>query len=186
MKGEGRHSEEVHGDDDLSVIAQESSPEFPCLLGRRQAPDVARNCPFRDVEAEFEKFTMNPGSAPGGILLHHPLDQRSNLGIDLGSARALWARAQAPEQPKASPMPGNNGFWFDNDQDVVPCRPKAAEQNPKHSILDSQPGARLFSLEYTQLLTEGEDLEAEVVPRTEESVEAVEDEKWNHGSGFIA
>ena len=45
------------------MIAQESSPEFPCLPGRRQAPDVARNCAFRDVEAEFEKFTI-PIEAP--------------------------------------------------------------------------------------------------------------------------
>jgi hypothetical protein len=45
-KSEGRHGEEVHGRDDFAVIAQESSPEFPCLLGRRQAPDVARNCAF--------------------------------------------------------------------------------------------------------------------------------------------
>ena len=53
-KSEGRHGEEVHGRDDFAVIAQESSPEFPCLLGRRQAPDVARNCAFRDLEAELE------------------------------------------------------------------------------------------------------------------------------------
>ena len=80
-------------------------------------------------------------------------------------------------------MPGDNGFWFDNDQDVVRCRPKAAEQNPKYSILDSQSRVRLFSLEYAQLLTEGKDLEAEVVAATEKSAEAGEeaDEKWNHG-----
>ena len=46
----------------------------------------------------------------------------------------------------------------------------------------------MFSLEYAQLLTEGKDLETEVVARTEESAEAGEqsDEKWNHGTGFIA
>ena len=183
---EGRHGEEVHGRDYLAVIAQESSPEFACLLGRRQAPDVARNCAFRDVEAEFEKFTMNPRSAPGGILLHHPPDESSNLGIELWPARGLWLRPEAPEQTKASAMPGDHGFWFDDNQDVAPCRPKAAEQSPKYSILDSQPRVRLFSLEYTQLLTEGKNLKGEVVARTEECAEAGEDEKWNHGSGFIA
>src|SRR4029453_16327668 len=80
---EGRHGEEVHGRDYFAVIAQESSPKLPCLLGRRQAPDVARHCAFRDVEAEFEKFTVNPRSAPGGILLHYPPDESSNLGIGL-------------------------------------------------------------------------------------------------------
>ena len=54
-KGQGRHGEEVHGCDDLAVIAQESSPEVPCLLRRRQATNVARDCAFRHLEAEFEK-----------------------------------------------------------------------------------------------------------------------------------
>jgi hypothetical protein len=81
-------------------------------------------------------------------------------------------------------MPGDNGFWFNDDQDVAPRRPKTAEQNPKHSILDSEPRVRLFSFEYAQLLTEGKDLEAEVVAGTEERAEAGEqaDEKWNRGT----
>ena len=185
---EGRHGEEVHGRDDFAVIAQESSPQFPCLLGRRQAPDVARNCAFRDVEAEFEKFTVNPRSAPGGILLHHPANESSNLGIELWPARGLWLRPEAPEQTKASAIPGDHGFWFDDNQDVAPCRPKAAEQSPEYSILDSQPRVRLFSLEYTQLLTESKNLKREVVARTEECAEAGDeaDKKWNHEFGFIA
>jgi hypothetical protein len=73
----------------MAVIAQESSPEFPCLLGRRQAPEIARNGAFRDVEAEFEKFTMNSGSAPGGIFLRHLPDESSKLGIDLWPTQAL-------------------------------------------------------------------------------------------------
>src|SRR4029450_118261 len=58
----------------------------------------------------------------------------------------------------------------------------------QYSILDSQPRVRLFSLEYAQLLTEGKDLEAEVVARTEECAEAGDegDKKWNHEFGFIA
>jgi len=46
----------------------------------------------------------------------------------------------------------------------------------------------MFSLEYAQLLTEGKDLEAEAVTRTEESAEANEkaEKKWNHELGFAA
>jgi len=46
----------------------------------------------------------------------------------------------------------------------------------------------MFSLEYAQLLTEGNDLEAETVAGTEEEVEEGEaaDEKGNHSPGFIA
>ena len=85
-------------------------------------------------------------------------------------------------------MPGDNGLWFDDDQDIGPCRPKPTKQNPKYPILDSQPRTRIFSLEYAQLLTEGEDLEAEIVAGTKEGAEAGEEanEKWNHGLRFIA
>ena len=95
----------------------------------------------------------------------------------------LGARSQAPEQAKASSMPGDNRFWFDDDQDAAPCRPKAAEQNPKHSILDSQPRTRPFSLEHARLLTEGNDFKAEVVAGTENGAEATEkaDDKGSHG-----
>ena len=120
---ESWHGEEVHGRDGLAVIAQESSPEFPCLLGRKQAVEIARNCAFRDVEAKFQKLTVNSGSAPGGILVRHPPNEGSHLGNDSWPAQALGSRSKAPEQPKASPMPGDNGFWFDNNQGVAPCRP---------------------------------------------------------------
>jgi hypothetical protein len=131
---EGWHSEEVHGRDDFPMILQKSSPEFPCLAGRGQATDIARHGTFGDVEAKFQKFTVNPRSAPGGILLHHPLDESSNLDICSWPAGVSWPRSKAPEQTKASSMPADNGFRFDNDQDVAPCRPKLAEQNPKSPI----------------------------------------------------
>ena len=46
----------------------------------------------------------------------------------------------------------------------------------------------MFSLEYAQLLTEGKDLEAEIIAGTEKSAEATEEaeKKWNHELGFVA
>ena len=117
------YGEEVHGRDGLAVIAQESSPEFPCPLGRKQPVEIARNCAFRDVEAQFQKLTVNSGSTPTGILVRHSSDESSHLGIDLWPAQALGPRSKAPEQPKESPMPVDNGFWFNNNQGVAPCGP---------------------------------------------------------------
>jgi hypothetical protein len=176
---EGRHGEEVHVRDNLVVIAKESRPELVGVVGRREAPEIPRDGAFRDIQAEFQKLTVNSQSAPAGILLHHPPDDSSNLGIDLWPAQPLWPRAQVPEQPKASPMPGDNGFWFDNDQGPAPCRPKSAEQNPKYPILHSQPRTRSFSLEHAQLLTEGTDLETEVVPERKKPLRQVRNPKEN-------
>ena len=136
-EGEGRHGEEVHGRDGFAVIAKESSPALAGVVGRRQAVEIAGDGPFGDIEAEFQKLTVNSGSTPRGILVRHPSDKRSDLGINFRPAQVLWPGTQAPEQTKASPMPGDNGFRFDDDQDVAPCWPKPTEQNPKHSILGS-------------------------------------------------
>ncbi len=48
--------------------------------------------------------------------------------------------------------------------------------------------ARMFSLEYAQLLTEGKNLQAQTATGMEEGVEEGQDaaEKWDHGPGFIA
>jgi hypothetical protein len=55
-------------------------------------------------------------------------------------------------------MPGDNGFWFDDDQGISPGRPNPTEQNPKCPILDSQSKARIFSLEHAQLPAKSKDL----------------------------
>jgi len=152
-EGEGRHGEEVHGGDDVPVIAKECSPELARLVPRIEAQKIPGNSAFGDVEAEFEKLTVNPRSTPGCIFPHHPPDESSKRGIDFWPAEAPWARSQTPEQSKASPMPTDNGFRFDNDEDATPCRPKPTQKNPKYAILDSQTRARMFSLEYAQLLS---------------------------------
>ena len=33
-------------------------------------------------------------------------------------------------------MPGNHGFWLNDDQDVAPRKPQTAEQNPEYPIVD--------------------------------------------------
>ena len=72
-------------------------------------------------------------------------------------------------------MPSGNGFRFDDDQDIAPVGPETAEQNPEYSVFHSKPRARMFSLEYAQLLTEGKDLQAEAVTGTEEGIEEGEE-----------
>jgi|GEM_PF-2767586 len=90
-KGDGGHGEEVHGCDNLAMIAQESCPKIPRLVGRRQAQNISRNSAFGDLIPKLQKFTMDSGGTPGGILFHHPPDDSSDLGIDFWSAQALWS-----------------------------------------------------------------------------------------------
>jgi hypothetical protein len=162
-KGECRNGKEIHGCDDLAMIAQEGSPEFPCLVGKRQALDIARDGTFGAVKAESPQ-----------------------LGICLLSA-FVCTGSNSPEQTKTSAVPGDNRFWLNDDQHVAPGRPKPAGQNPKYSIVDLQPRARILSFENAQLLTSSNDLDAEVVTGTEEAGETGEKSgvEWKHNPGHI-
>jgi hypothetical protein len=97
-KGESRHGEEVHGRNGFSVVAQEGWPELAGVVARGQAPEIAGDSAFGYFQAEFQKLTVNSRSAPRRILLYHPQDKSSNLGIDSWPADLFGTRSQAPEQ----------------------------------------------------------------------------------------
>ncbi len=136
----------------------------------------------------FEKFTVNSRRPPHRIFLSHLPNDSSNLGLDSRPAKTLCPRSDSPKRTRSGSMPGDYGFRLNNGQGIGPSGPKLAEQNPKHAISHPQSRARMFPLKYAQLLTQGNDLEAEVVTGTEEGTEKGEEslEKWNHDPGFIA
>jgi hypothetical protein len=97
-EGEGRHGEEVHGRDHIAVIAKESCPERAGLVTRSQAPEIARDGTFGEVEAKLEKLPVHSWTAPSRILLDHLPNYGPNLGIDLWPAwgrRRNWIKAMS-------------------------------------------------------------------------------------------
>jgi len=62
-EGEGGHGEEVHGRNGLAVMAQESRPELGGVVGRGQAPEIAEDGAFGDVEAEVAARTEEAAEA---------------------------------------------------------------------------------------------------------------------------
>ncbi len=69
----------------------------------------------------------------------------------------------------------NRQARLNNDQNIGPCGPKPAGQNLEHSISRPEARARMFPFEYAQLLTQGDDLEAEMLMGTEEGAEKGEE-----------
>jgi len=110
---------------------------------------------------------MNSRRTPCGIFFDHLTDKFSNLSVEFGSSGFLWPGAETPKETKAGSVPGYNRFWLDDNEDVGPPRPEAAEQNPKQSIRQSQFGSRILSLQNDKLLAQGHDLETEMVSGTE-------------------
>ena len=88
-KRQGGHGEEIHGCDDVAVIAKESNPALAGAVGRIQAPEMAGDRALGDVEAELEELAVDSWGTPGGILAGHPPDESPDLGVDLRPGEAL-------------------------------------------------------------------------------------------------
>jgi hypothetical protein len=54
-------------------------------------------------------------------------------------------------------MPGDNGFWFDDDESRVPLWPEAQESNPKESVPRSKFWAIDGTLPDDDLMPKSED-----------------------------
>ncbi len=70
-KSHGGYSKEVHRCGRLAVIPQEGQPTLRRFWISGCSLHPARDGSLRHVEAQHEKFAMNPGRAPGRILRHH-------------------------------------------------------------------------------------------------------------------
>jgi hypothetical protein len=77
------------------MILQEGRPG----LRRRLPPAyyVLANAGFANLDTEFEQFTVDPGSAPKGILAANPTDQFSHFLRDRRSARFAVTNFPSPE-----------------------------------------------------------------------------------------
>ena len=86
VETDGGDSEEIDGDQLREVVLQESAPRLSRRF--RAAHHVFADTALADVDAEFDKFTVNAWCTPTGILSAHLADQISRIrsrGSDLGS-----------------------------------------------------------------------------------------------------
>src|SRR5262245_32395591 len=111
-EGHGRHGEEVQGNDRLAVIVKKSQPFLGRITPALDSPQVARNGPLREHEAELLQFAMDFRRAPVGVLLRQAPNQDTNFLGDLRPA-ATRPRFPTPIKPKSSPMPTDDRFRFD-------------------------------------------------------------------------
>jgi hypothetical protein len=59
-------------------------------------------------------------------------------------------------------MPADDGLGLDDNEDVGPAGPAAAERRPEEPVQGVQCRLRPFSFEHGDLLSEGEDFESGV------------------------
>src|SRR5215472_17863658 len=121
-KSHGRHGEEVEGDDGLAVVAEKRQPFLGRISPAREAPQITRDGPFGEHEAELLQLAMDLRRAPVGVLLRQTPYQHANFLSDLRPT-ALPPRFPTPIQTETSPMPTHNRFGLDDYQRILPARP---------------------------------------------------------------
>jgi hypothetical protein len=70
-------------------------------------------------------------------------------------------------------------FGFDNQQDIGPAGPEAAQRGPKQAVTRVQERTRSLAFENGDLLPKGEDLQGSIDPCAEENSEASRIAKGN-------
>jgi hypothetical protein len=95
----------------------------------------------------------------------------------VGDSWPAAARAGSPTavEAKTSAVPAGHGLGLDEDEDVGPAGPVAAERGPEESVQRVQYWARPFAFEHGDLLSEGEDLKSGVAATAEEDAKDRED-----------
>ena len=134
----------------------------PCLRpGPRAAAQIARDGAFRNGDAEFQQFAMDPRSTPETILRRQSSNQISSGGINARSSRT--SRATASASTNAFAMPPIDGGRLDQQQRLPPSGPGRSEEQPLQTVGGSE--ALMGTREDTELVAQGKHLEHEVKAR---------------------
>ena len=163
-----RHGEEIEGRDYPAVILEKGEPPLAGITAPNHMTQISGHRSFREGKAQLLQFRVNLGSAPLGILLRQASDQIPDLSRDpwLSAART---RPPAPVESKTGAMPADHSLGFDNEEDLGPAGPEAAESHPEPPVASVQGRPRSLAFEHGDLLAQSEDLQGGVASENVES-----------------
>ena len=163
------------------MVTQEGAPS---LGGRPGSLDhVLRDAGLRDLEAKLEQLAMDARRTPEWVGIEDLADQPANVVI---YRSAPWPRPPAPVEPKAGAMPANDGARFDNQQDIGPAGPDAAEVGPEEAVTSVQGWPRSLAFEHGELLAESEDFQGGIDSRADENAKCNRQRKTYHELTVVA
>ncbi len=114
---------------------------------------------LRDIDAEFEQFSMNSWGSPERVGLAHPSDQGSDLWVNARPTKISGSALPSPVQPETLPMPTDHGLGFHNDQTGFPLSPEVVKQDPQCPVGIKKPWSFDLPLEDDQLMPQGQVLQ---------------------------
>src|SRR6516165_5132764 len=85
-------------------------------------------------------------------------------------------------------MPADHSLGFDDEEDIGPAGPEAAEGGPEETVARIQGRPRSLAFEHGDLLAQSEDLQGCVASRTEENAESTQhsEEQMDHELTVVA
>src|SRR5215467_681240 len=115
------------------MVVEKCPPPLRRIATAPHPPQMTSHGPFGDLESQFQQFAMYLGRSPIRVFLGQALDQLTNLLRDLRSS-AGWLGAPTPVEAETSAVPADNGGRLDDDEDLGPAGPIAAQAGPKKFV----------------------------------------------------
>jgi hypothetical protein len=121
-EGDRGNREEIHRGNGFPMVTEKSEPTLGWVWISRGSFHPAGNGSFGNVKTEHEKFSVDAGSSPAGVLGHHLEDEIPNLFRCLSSTDGLSdLRNHSPVPTESRTVPTDNGFGRDDEECLSPA-----------------------------------------------------------------
>src|SRR5215469_16151931 len=121
-EGDRGNREEIHRSDGFPMVTQKSEPTLGWVWISGGSFHPAGNGSFRNVKTEHEKFSVDAGSSPAGVLGRHLEDEISNLFRCLSSTGGLPGLRNHPPVPtEPGAVPTHHGFGRHDEECLFPA-----------------------------------------------------------------
>jgi hypothetical protein len=166
IEGDRRHGKEIHGRNGFPVIPQESKPSLARFWIPGRSAHPSGDGSLRNVKAQHKQFAVNARSAPARILCNHAKDQVAQLLGDPLPADVLPdSRYSSPVHLKPGSVPASHRFRSQDDESLLPARPKSASRDPEDPINQTESCSGMPALQDGELLAESQVFEGQAAAR---------------------
>jgi len=115
------NAEEIHGGDGFLVVTQKGQPAFGWIWVSGNSFHPAGNGSFGTIKTEHQKFSVDAGRSPAGVLGHHLEDQFPNFFRCRSSTHGLSSfRNHLPVPTESGAVPSDDGFGCDDEERLFP------------------------------------------------------------------
>jgi len=113
---------------------------------------------------------MNAWRTPGRVLDNHAEDEVTQFSADTPSSHTdSMPRKPSPIQLEPCSAPTSNSLWLDQDQHLLPSRPKPPQDYLKEFVLSGKPQPRASFAQNRELLPKSQVFQEQIPAREKQS-----------------